>query len=167
MAKYAVASAASAWAIGLRKLDAAALLSFAGVVSSVLIGDALKLLINQSRPIGAAKADPGMPSTHSAAYGFIFTYIGALLFKPCSSLFARALMHLIGASLAALRVVGGLHSPAQAVAGYALGVGVGAAFLHLLAHISLSYTAVVVIDGCAFIAFIASRIADQQRERAQ
>jgi dolichyldiphosphatase len=164
-AKYAVSAGAAFWCLAIRRLDPPGLLAFAGTVTSVVVGDALKVLLQQSRPDSALKADPGMPSTHSAAYGFLFAYIGCLLLPASTSAALRlttvASMQALGVTLAIGRVAAGYHTLAQAAAGYVLGSVVAVGILRILSGPPLPYAGVIAADVIASIAFILSRLVDK------
>ena len=48
-----------------------------GSVVNSINGKIMKQIVNQTRPEGATKADPGMPSSHavSLTYSYIFSYV--------------------------------------------------------------------------------------------
>jgi hypothetical protein len=49
----------------------------------------LKFVINQARPDGAEKIDPGMPSTHAVTLSFLSTYVALCLLSGCRKTLAR------------------------------------------------------------------------------
>jgi len=83
----------------------------------------LKHLINESRPEGARKADPGMPSSHAQSLGFLSAYVAADLaaLGTSWSFPSAALVAILGIFLSWLRIALKYHTPAQVVAGHLLG----------------------------------------------
>jgi dolichyldiphosphatase len=66
-------SGAAALTLALRPDLAVAWCLIGSVVNSAL-GKMLKKLLNEKRPEGAAKADPGMPSSHALSLAYLSTY---------------------------------------------------------------------------------------------
>lgn len=66
-------SGAAALTLALRPDLAVAWCLIGSVVNSAL-GKILKKLLNEKRPEGAAKADPGMPSSHALSLAYLSTY---------------------------------------------------------------------------------------------
>ena len=107
-----------------------------GSVFNSLNSKLLKRLINESRPEGATKLDPGMPSSHAVSLSYLSTYAAsALLLRgggypgvsgawPVSPSLVRpgafALVAL-GVFLTWLRVHLGYHNNAQVCVGYGIG----------------------------------------------
>ncbi|CAK9094650.1 unnamed protein product [Durusdinium trenchii] len=92
----------------------------------------LKVLINQSRPRGARKVDPGMPSSHAQSLGFLSIYFALDVAFPFSGPAQRVPTDSGRAAWAGMLVAGGLfgswlrvamgfHTTAQVAVGYALG----------------------------------------------
>eukprot|EP00929_Paragymnodinium_shiwhaense_P043824 TRINITY_DN22507_c0_g1_i1.p1 TRINITY_DN22507_c0_g1~~TRINITY_DN22507_c0_g1_i1.p1 ORF type:complete len:191 (-),score=27.52 TRINITY_DN22507_c0_g1_i1:366-938(-) len=83
----------------------------------------LKWLVNETRPPGARKADPGMPSSHAQSLAFLSTYTAAEIFDiggPSVALAAALLGG--GAFLSWLRIRLGYHTVPQVLVGHALGL---------------------------------------------
>ena len=122
-----------------------------GSVVNSAFGKALKRLLNEKRPEGAAKADPGMPSSHALSLAYLSVYaasalatrggenggaalvVGAATLPPwpvpawavvpgCAALIA------CGVFLTWLRVELGYHTGAQVGVGYALGAATAASW---------------------------------------
>lgn len=98
--------------------------TFAGMsVVTAVFGKLLKRLINQSRPDGAVKLDPGMPSSHAVALSYLATaaVIGlAHTSHPYQTVLSIAVV-LLAWYYAWLRVFLGHHTLPQVAAGAALG----------------------------------------------
>ncbi|CAE7202434.1 LPPE2 [Symbiodinium natans] len=93
-----------------------------------------KILLKQSRPAGAPKLDPGMPSSHAQSLGFLSSYAALDLILPFDDSGVRLWQPGVSRSLAAagilgsamgftwLRVTLGFHTSAQVTVGFGLGV---------------------------------------------
>ena len=97
-----------------------------GSVFNSLNSKLLKRLINESRPEGATKLDPGMPSSHAQSLAFLSTY-AALATGASGALgpwgaAAGAATVALGVFLAWLRVALGYHTWPQVAVGYGVGV---------------------------------------------
>lgn len=104
------------------------------VVGSILgafLTEALKALINQSRPADAPFADPGMPSSHSLVSCFAaaawIVRVGGWRERPavCAALAGAASI------VAGLRVVCRFHTKRQVLVGAALGAALGRGWMVL------------------------------------
>jgi len=104
-----------------------------GSIGAVYFTDAIKQVINQSRPSGAPIADPGMPSSHSLVTFFAAAaWITAAACNGRLGLDCVSLLLLGSAStVAILRVVCGYHSVAQVVVGAGLGSILGKCWVWL------------------------------------
>jgi len=100
-----------------------------GSIVNSLNGKLLKRILNHSRPSGAKKIDPGMPSSHATSLSFLSLYAFlAFSSEPnafglqtlITRLLATAVVG-IGAFLAYLRVKLGFHTWPQVLVGYGLG----------------------------------------------
>ena len=116
-----------------------------GSVVNSLGGKALKKALNHERPDGAAKADPGMPSSHAVSLSYMSVYAAAALLPRAAAFpqiqgawpvpewsaepLAAALIAL-GLFFTWLRVALGYHTVPQVVVGYVLGAGVALGWLH-------------------------------------
>jgi dolichyldiphosphatase len=99
----------------------------AGAVASSAANKALKRLLNHSRPEGAPKADPGMPSSHANSLAFLAATAALEVWRVgggggggTAAALSAALLAL-GAFLSWLRVRLGFHTPEQVIAGCAFG----------------------------------------------
>ena len=130
-----------------------------GSVVNSALGKMLKKLLNEKRPEGAAKADPGMPSSHALSLAYLSTY-AALALATRGGDDGGAVFHfasVIGRSSGGaawpvrawavvpgcvafmtagcfftwLRVELGYHTKPQVLAGYALGCANAMAWLAL------------------------------------
>merc|ERR1712232_586060 len=81
----------------------------------------LKYLINETRPVGARKADPGMPSSHAQSLAFLSTYAAMEIHEATGFVPGFGLI-LGGAFLTWLRVRLGYHTLPQVFVGHTLGV---------------------------------------------
>lgn len=125
--KWAVSSAVFATLAWRR--DVRSCWCVAGSIVSAFNCKVLKRAINQSRPEGARKVDPGMPSSHAQSLGFLSAYLALELAAAASSGsgggggwgVAAAAALVGGVFLSSLRVVLDFHTPAQVVAGHAMG----------------------------------------------
>lgn len=106
-----------------------------GAISCALVGKMLKTIVNQGRPAGSQKLDPGMPSSHGNALAFLSIAAAIGVARQCgvaalsdvggmstSELSACLALVAIGIYLSILRVTEGHHTVPQVLAGYALGV---------------------------------------------
>lgn len=100
------------------------LLYVSGSLLNTILGKALKHSLRQPRPQGAAKTDPGMPSSHavSLSYLSLAPLIYSLVYGGRASLcvLAGALV-VAGGVASAWRVRVGYHTTEQVGAGWALG----------------------------------------------
>jgi dolichyldiphosphatase len=96
----------------------------AGSIANSLAGKLLKKVLKISRPPGARKADPGMPSSHGVSLGYLATYAAVALLARDASVWdapAAVALQVLGLFLAALRVGLGYHTAPQVVVGYTMG----------------------------------------------
>mmetsp|Transcript_8585 Transcript_8585/g.26071 ORF Transcript_8585/g.26071 Transcript_8585/m.26071 type:complete len:240 (-) Transcript_8585:311-1030(-) len=103
--------------------DAGACWCVVGSVVAALNCKLLKTLINEARPVGARKEDPGMPSSHAQSLAFLSSYAAlelVALGDPAPGVLAAATLA-AGAFLSWLRVALGFHTAAQVLVGHALG----------------------------------------------
>ena len=100
-----------------------------GSIINSVNGKLLKRVLNHSRPNGAKKVDPGMPSSHATSLSYLSWYAAlAFAFEPnafglathVTRAFAIGVVSL-GAFLAYLRVKLGFHTWPQVLVGYGLG----------------------------------------------
>lgn len=101
----------------------------AGAVASSGVNKLLKRIINISRPPGSVKVDPGMPSSHGNALGFLATTAALHVGGPAS--FTGAAFVLSGAFLTYLRVYAGHHTLDQVLVGFCLGSATAVGWAHL------------------------------------
>lgn len=107
-----------------------------GSVVNSIAGKLLKRLLNHARPTGAAKADPGMPSSHAVSLAYLSVYAasgllqrgGGIETNPTAWPVPVWAVPLIAAGLVStgmfftwLRVALGYHTWPQVLAGYAMG----------------------------------------------
>ena len=117
-----------------------------GSVVNSLGGKALKKALNHERPDGAAKADPGMPSSHAVSLSYMSVYAAAALLRRGGGFPANpgawpvpewsaeplaAALIALGLFFTWLRVALGYHTVPQVVVGYVLGAGVALGWLHV------------------------------------
>ncbi|EPQ29209.1 uncharacterized protein PFL1_03496 [Pseudozyma flocculosa PF-1] len=131
--------ATTATAIAILHLRTAHVVYYTGaILATSFTAKGLKRLIKQPRPVGSrVKKTSGMPSTHSASVSFMGSYLVLVLAlapssssssTPTSGMGAATMVGLgalcIGLPVAVMwsRVRLGVHTPAQTVAGAALGV---------------------------------------------
>lgn len=155
--KFLVSGAAAA-TLALRP-DVAVVWCLIGSVVNSALGKMLKKLLNEKRPEGAAKADPGMPSSHALSLAYLSTY-AALALATRGGDDGGAVFHfasVVGRSSGGaawpvrawavvpgcvafvtagcfftwLRVELGYHTKPQVLAGYALGCANAMAWLAL------------------------------------
>eukprot|EP00747_Dinoflagellata_sp_TGD_P180275 gnl/TRDRNA2_/TRDRNA2_32469_c0_seq1.p1 gnl/TRDRNA2_/TRDRNA2_32469_c0~~gnl/TRDRNA2_/TRDRNA2_32469_c0_seq1.p1 ORF type:complete len:248 (-),score=35.14 gnl/TRDRNA2_/TRDRNA2_32469_c0_seq1:45-755(-) len=115
------------------------------VVGSVLAAANCKLLkrvINVARPVGARKADPGMPSSHAQSLSFLSTFFALELLAssamaPVASA-AAAMLVVCALFLTWLRVALGHHTVAQVLVGYLLGAASAAVWRYLFELAAIS-----------------------------
>jgi membrane-associated phospholipid phosphatase len=105
--------------------DAASLNMVLGGGLNAVVCKVLKIVINKSRPPGARYTDPGMPSSHACALGFLATYGACMMvaasLNPTALAAATVAMQLYSIVCLAYRVHTHLHTTAQVQVGYALG----------------------------------------------
>ena len=100
-----------------------------GSIVNSVNGKLLKRALNHSRPDGAKKVDPGMPSSHATSLSYLSWYAAlAFAFEPnalgLATFVTRTLafgLVSLGAFLAYLRVKLGFHTWPQVYVGYGLG----------------------------------------------
>ncbi|CAL6279056.1 unnamed protein product [Bathycoccus prasinos] len=100
-----------------------------GSIVNSVNGKLLKRMLNHSRPYGAKKVDPGMPSSHATSLSYLSWYAAlAFAFEPnafgLATFVTRTLafgLVSLGAFLAYLRVKLGFHTWPQVYVGYGLG----------------------------------------------
>eukprot|EP00884_Botryococcus_braunii_P013056 jgi/Botrbrau1/21751/Bobra.43_1s0145.1 len=119
--------------------------SLTGSIVTAYMCKGLKYILNHSRPDGAPKADPGMPSSHATALSFLATALClALVWKPQAGLLRWAAatgVAMLATFLVWLRVELAFHTPAQVGVGVAFGIKCAAAW---------QYSAVTwVLPACA------------------
>jgi len=156
--KFLVSGAAAA-TLALRP-DVAVVWCLIGSVVNSALGKMLKKLLNEKRPEGAAKADPGMPSSHALSLAYLSTYAALALatrgghdggafvshFDSVVGRFSKnaawpvrawavvpgcVAFMTAGCFFTWLRVELGYHTKPQVLAGYALGCANAAAWLAL------------------------------------
>jgi dolichyldiphosphatase len=88
-----------------------------GSILSSILNKALKRVLNVTRPDGAAKTDPGMPSSHANSLGFLATTAAIHSGNRTLAFVVSGL----GAFLAYLRVHSGYHTFPQVLVGFGLG----------------------------------------------
>ena len=100
-----------------------------GSIVNSVNGKLLKRMLNHSRPDGAKKVDPGMPSSHATSLSYLSWYAAlAFAFEPnafgLATFVTRTLafgLVSLGAFLAYVRVKLGFHTWPQVYVGYGLG----------------------------------------------
>eukprot|EP00884_Botryococcus_braunii_P013057 jgi/Botrbrau1/21752/Bobra.43_1s0146.1 len=121
--KYTVVLICFLSVVGLRSLPIA--WSLTGSIVAAYTCKGLKYILNHSRPDGAPKADPGMPSSHATVLSFHATALClALVWRPQAGLLrwgAATGVAMLATFLVWLRVELGFHTPAQVGVGVALG----------------------------------------------
>ena len=115
-----------------------------GSVVNSIAGKLLKRLLNHARPTGAAKADPGMPSSHAVSLAYLSVYAasgllqrgGGIETNPTAWPVPVWAVHPIAAGLVStgmfftwLRVALGYHTWPQVLAGYAMGAATAIGWL--------------------------------------
>ncbi|CAK0849857.1 unnamed protein product, partial [Prorocentrum cordatum] len=115
--------------------DAQVCWSLLGAIAAAFNCKALKVVINQARPEGARKADPGMPSSHAQSLGFLSGYAACGLLTlgwpaPWPAAAAGSTLA-CGAFLSWLRVELGFHTTPQVLVGHSLGALSAAAWWRL------------------------------------
>jgi len=126
--KWVVSGAA--FAVLLWRHDASICWCIVGSFVAVVNCKILKVAINESRPVGARKADPGMPSSHASSLGFL-SGSAAIFLSAAGGAPAAGAVLALGAFLSWLRIANGFHTTAQVVCGYILGLGSAAAWNYL------------------------------------
>ena len=126
--------------------DPATYLWVAGGILNAAISKVLKRLINESRPVGARTADPGMPSSHAMSLFFLSVFVAAAAqdWKPsveggCPPIVAawhqprmEALCLVLYAVVASTwRIGAGYHTKDQIAVGAVLGAANGFGWYHL------------------------------------
>lgn len=126
--------------------DPATYLWVAGGILNASVSKVLKRLINESRPVGARTADPGMPSSHAMSLFFLSVFVAAAAqdWKPsvesgCPSIVAawhqphmEALCLVLYAVAASTwRIGAGYHTKDQIAVGAVLGAANGFGWYHL------------------------------------
>ena len=120
-----------------------------GSIVNSVNGKLLKRVLNHSRPNGAKKVDPGMPSSHATSLSYLSWYAAlAFAFEPnafglathVTRAFAISVVSL-GAFLAYLRVKLGFHTWPQVLVGYGLGSSTASLWIvfgksYLLRHLA-------------------------------
>ena len=109
-----------------------------GSIVNSVNGKLLKRMLNHSRPDGAKKVDPGMPSSHATSLSYLSWYAAlAFAFEPNAFGLATTVTRTLafglvslGAFLAYLRVKLGFHTWPQVYVGY--GLGSSTAFVWIL-----------------------------------
>ena len=147
--KFLVSGAALATLVA--RPEVAVVWCLIGSVVNSACGKVLKKLLNEKRPEGAAKADPGMPSSHALSLSYLSVYAAAalawrggrdggavLFFGPArgapwpvsATLVAPGCVALIalGVFFTWLRVKLGYHTKPQVVVGYVLGAATAMAW---------------------------------------
>lgn len=145
--KFLVSGAALATL--LTKPEVAVVWCLIGSVVNSACGKVLKKLLNEKRPEGAAKADPGMPSSHALSLSYLSVYAASALASrggvDGGAIFASALkpwpvsatfvipgcvsLIALGVFFTWLRVKLGYHTKPQVVVGYVLGAATAMVWL--------------------------------------
>jgi dolichyldiphosphatase len=109
-----------------------------GSVVNSVNGKILKRVLNQERPDGSRKGDPGMPSSHATSLSYLSVYGAASLahFRDAApalgyggQLIVSGALVLVGMWLSYLRVSTGYHTAPQVAVGYGLGSTTALAWL--------------------------------------
>lgn len=113
-------------AIVLYRNDISSVLFALGSILNSILGKFLKRLIKQSRPDGATKCDPGMPSSHAISLSFISIAIlvNVVKFSHLNfswSLAGALIVVFLGAVASWWRIAAGYHTVSQVFAGWILG----------------------------------------------
>lgn len=110
----------------LMKRDIGVVLYALGSILNAVVAKVLKRIIREPRPDGAAKSDPGMPSSHATALSFLS--VAALLNilahdgpHPTVRLAAAAAAVAASALASRWRVSAGYHSAPQVLVGWLVG----------------------------------------------
>jgi dolichyldiphosphatase len=145
--KFLVSGAALATLV--TKPEVAVVWCLIGSVVNSACGKVLKKLLNEKRPEGAAKADPGMPSSHALSLSYLSVYAAAALASrggvdggaigtsalqpwPVSATFVIpgcVSLIALGVFFTWLRVKLGYHTKPQVVVGYVLGAATAMVWL--------------------------------------
>ena len=116
---------ATAMILGILKRDELTFWCIIGSVFSVMICKAFKYILNEARPLGAPKLDPGMPSSHANSLSFLSSYIATVTLNQSSKLLDQLLLGIgipvVALFLAWLRLALGYHTLRQVAAGWMLG----------------------------------------------
>jgi dolichyldiphosphatase len=112
-----VVSASVFFTLLARRCDAITQWYIIGGVVTAIVCRFLKFAINASRPVASYRKDPGMPSSHASALGFLSVFP----FLMSSSSTLSWLLPIGGSFLAWLRVSQGYHTYPQVVVGWVLG----------------------------------------------
>ncbi|KAF8071016.1 LPPE2 [Scenedesmus sp. PABB004] len=175
--KWAVSTAVLAVLLWHR--NAAAAWAVLGAVASSFLCKGLKHSINQERPGGARKTDPGMPSSHANSLCFLAAYSALALVHHApaaggqAAAAAAALTLALGVFLTWLRVRLGYHTAPQVLVGAALGAGTAAGWFALgvgaaLPALQASPARLAALYGAALLAagaFAAKNVLAWARER--
>lgn len=115
-------------ATALVRQDCGVILYIGGALLNAGSAKLLKRIINQSRPDGATKVDPGMPSSHATSLSFLSILCAAAIVDVQTTLFAPAVRLAAAASAVTAAVVAcswrvycGYHTVPQILVGWALG----------------------------------------------
>ncbi|GMH44919.1 hypothetical protein BSKO_12876 [Bryopsis sp. KO-2023] len=134
-----------------------------GSIASSIACKITKEFINETRPDGAKKSDPGMPSSHANSLGYLSMYVALdfLCLNQSNLGFVWAAVIVFGAVfLTWLRVLLGFHTTPQVLVGFLLG-GCFAGFWWRVGQdlavpfFATSPTAVVWLYSFTFIASVA------------
>lgn len=87
-----------------------------GAIGNAFFSRGLKFIINEKRPVGARKKDPGMPSSHAQSLYYFATYATLLLYDS-GSMIGIGCVQALGLILASLRVTLGYHTMPQVLVG--------------------------------------------------
>ncbi|CAA3000820.1 lipid phosphate phosphatase epsilon 1, chloroplastic-like [Olea europaea subsp. europaea] len=105
--------------------DPGTLWAVIGVSLNGILAIALKMILNQARPISTLKADPGMPSSHAQFmfYAVAFINLSILEFYGINALSTTlcGLVFIVGSYFSWLRISQQFHTISQVVVGAVLG----------------------------------------------
>eukprot|EP00445_Apocalathium_hangoei_P087049 CAMPEP_0204211888 /NCGR_PEP_ID=MMETSP0361-20130328/74822_1 /ASSEMBLY_ACC=CAM_ASM_000343 /TAXON_ID=268821 /ORGANISM="Scrippsiella Hangoei, Strain SHTV-5" /LENGTH=194 /DNA_ID=CAMNT_0051176139 /DNA_START=141 /DNA_END=722 /DNA_ORIENTATION=+ len=116
--KWVVSGGVAAWLLW--RHDEGACWCVCGAVVNAFNCKVLKVIINQTRPSGACRADPGMPSSHGCSLGFLSAYMALVLSAWVGTLASGGAL-VGGLFLSWLRIALGFHTWAQVAVGHTLG----------------------------------------------